>query len=419
MSDHTHHKAFFRQSGWLMIAGIMSGVLMLGVHLLSKKIPTSEYGTVVKMLAVAMFLPAIPLQMVFARETAAALAFGRTLALTGLIRKTLATLTGLWLVIVAVTLCLQNSILTHWNVSQASALWLLLLVIWGSLVAPVFMGILQGTQNFPWLGGVMIMNGGARLAGSALLVFFVAKTAAGVMAGIVTGLVAAILLGAWHSRKLWMGPAERFESVSLFKQVIPLLIGFTACQFLFSADTVFVGGFFSGDETGYYGAAGTLSRALIWLVAPLAQVMFPKLVHSSATSQKSKLLGLTLIGTGVLGLCGVAGLVLVGPLVVKMVYTQSYVGVATQIIPWYAGAMIPLSLANVLVNGLLAKSDFRVVPWLGGLAVAYGVTLFYWHPTLTSVLQMMGGFTTLLFLICAGYTWGPLARNKAAQAFIT
>ncbi|HEU5071899.1 MAG TPA: hypothetical protein VFV96_15960 [Verrucomicrobiae bacterium] len=411
MSDDAHDKAFFRQSGWLMISGIMSGILMMGVHLLSKKIPTAEYGTVVKMLAVTIIIPTMPLQMVFARETAAALALGKNRPLAGLIQKTVLIMSGLWLMAALVGLAFQQSILMHWNVAQASALWLLMLVVWASLVAPVFMGTLQGAQNFPWLGGVMILNGGVRLAGAALLVFCFTGTAAGVMTGVLAGVGASVLLGVWQTRRLWAATAEAFAWRPLLKQAIPLLIGFSAYQFLFSADTIFVGGFFSGDETGYYGAAGTLARALIWLVAPLATVMFPKLVQSTAKAQRNNLLGLTLLGTAILGLGGALGLVLVGPLVVKMVFTSNYVAAVTRIIPWYAGAMIPLSLANVLVNNLLARSDFRVVPWLALLAIGYTIVLNAWHPSLTAVLQCMAGFNAITFLICSLYTWGPLAKK--------
>jgi O-antigen/teichoic acid export membrane protein len=257
----------------------------------------------------------------------------------------------------------------------------------------------------------MILNGGVRLAGAALLVFCFTGTAAGVMTGVLAGVGASVLLGVWQTRRLWTGSVEAFPWRPLLRQAIPLVIGFSAYQFLFSADTIFVGGFFSGDETGYYGAAGTLSRALIWLVAPLATVMFPKLVQSNTKSQMSNLLGLPLLGTTFLGVGGALGLVLVGPLVVKMVFTSDYVTAVTRIIPWYAGAMIPLSLANVLVNNLLAKSDFRVVPWLALLAVGYTVTLNIWHPNLTAVLQCMAGFNAITFLICSVYTWGPLAKR--------
>ena len=71
------HAAFFRQSGWLMIANVGSGMMMYAVHLLNKKIPPEQYGIFGVLLAVAMFVPSMPLQMVMAQQTAQALATDR------------------------------------------------------------------------------------------------------------------------------------------------------------------------------------------------------------------------------------------------------------------------------------------------------------------------------------------------------
>ena len=39
---------------------------------------------------------------------------------------------------------------------------------------------------------------------------------------------------------------------------------------VFTGDTLFVKHYFTGADTGAYGCAGTLSRALIWLVRPFS-----------------------------------------------------------------------------------------------------------------------------------------------------
>ena len=57
-----------------MIANIGGGMLMWLVHFLNKFIQTSDYGVFGIFLTVVMLLPTIPLQMVFAQQTAKAIA---------------------------------------------------------------------------------------------------------------------------------------------------------------------------------------------------------------------------------------------------------------------------------------------------------------------------------------------------------
>src|SRR5579863_719783 len=82
-----HRARFFRQSGWLMIANIAGGVLMWAVHLLARATGKNEYGLFITLLTAVMLVPAIPLQMVFAQQTAKARATGRERELSALIRS--------------------------------------------------------------------------------------------------------------------------------------------------------------------------------------------------------------------------------------------------------------------------------------------------------------------------------------------
>ena len=86
MTAAAHRASFFRQSGWLMIATVAGGMFMTAVHFLSQAMPEAEYGQFVAFLSVAMFIPAMPLQMVLAQQTARALALHREHELSGLIR---------------------------------------------------------------------------------------------------------------------------------------------------------------------------------------------------------------------------------------------------------------------------------------------------------------------------------------------
>src|SRR5206468_6066473 len=78
---------FFRQSGWLMIANIGGGMMMWLVHFLNKIIPNTEYGVFGFLLTAVMLVPALPIQMVFAQQTASAIASNRMGQLSGFIRR--------------------------------------------------------------------------------------------------------------------------------------------------------------------------------------------------------------------------------------------------------------------------------------------------------------------------------------------
>jgi O-antigen/teichoic acid export membrane protein len=298
----------------------------------------------------------------------------------------------------------QQDVLARLQIVNPAALWVTVLVALGCLWFPLFCGLLQGQQNFLWLGWAIILNGAGRLAAVAVIVLLLQGHAAGILTGAFIGILASLGICVWQSRGIWRGRAAAFDWRGLLRQVVPLALGFGACQFVFSADPIFVQSYFDKEQTGPYVAVGTLARALVMFTAPLAAVMFPKIVRSAALKQKSNLMLLTLLVTA--GLVGGAALSLslIGPWLIKFVFQKSFVE-AAPLLPWFAWSMVPLALANVLVNNLLARSQFGVVPWLLAVAVGYGVALTFFHDTFLTVIQTLGLFNLLLLLVAAWFTW--------------
>ena len=400
-----HQSTFFRQSGWLMTASVGGGLLMWAVHFLSKRIPEAEYGVFGTLLAVVIFIPAMPLQMVLAQQTAKALAARREGELAGILRLFWIGTTALWLAGTVAVLCFQSELLAQWQMASPVAVWVtlpaLLLMLW----APVFWGMLQGRQNFLWLGWSMLSNGIGRVAVATLAVLVFARNATGMMAGVLAGLIVAVSVAIWTTRDLWARKSEAFDWRGLLRQIVPLMFGFAAFQFLFTADMMFVKSYFSKDEAAFYSGAGTLSRALLWLVMPLATVMFPRLVHSAAKSEKTNLMGIVLLGTAVLAALGAISLTVLGPWVVRFVFKPSFIEVATKILPWYAWAMLPIALANVLLNHLLAHGAYRVVAPLVVLVIGYAFALTRFHDSLIMVLQTLGVFGIGALALCAWFSY--------------
>jgi O-antigen/teichoic acid export membrane protein len=406
MTATAHRASFFRQSGWLMFATVVGGLFFTAVHFLSKFIPEAEYGQFGVFLSVAMFIPALPLQMVLAQQTARALALHREHELSGLIRAAWLGTFVIWLVAVGVVLLFQGPIMAQWKITNPAALYLTLPVLLFTVWLPMFSGVLQGQQNFLSLGWSGMANGVGRLAIAAFAVLVLHYFASGMMLGMLIGLGIAVLIAIWPTRSLWLSSPQSFEWRSLLRQIVPLTLGFGAYQFLLTADTMFVKTYFSSDEAAYYVSAGTLSRASMWLVGPLAAVMFPKIVHAKAKAEKSDLMGIVLIGTLVLAAGGATGLWVLGPWVVRFMFKPSYLEAASVLLPWYAWAVVPLAVANVLLNNLLARSLFKVVPALCVLVGVYAFALTQFRDTPVTVIKTLGVCNVLLLAVCAYYTWG-------------
>ena len=409
--------SFFRQSGWLMIANVSGGVLMWAVHLLNNFIPPGQYGNFGAFLAVIMLVPTIPLQMVLAQQTAKALALEKRGELAGVIRWFCLVTFFLWLAGSAVVFAFQSRLLAAWGMSSSAGLWLTMLIVLLSLWTPLFWGTLQGKQNFLWLGWSMMSNGLGRVLVAGVAVLLLHAYATGMMVGVLCGMIVAGTIAAWQARELWLAKKEKFEVSALLRQIVPLFLAFLGFQILFTSDTLFVKAYFTRINPSlpdYYVSAGTLSRALMWLVLPLASVMFPRLVQSAAKAEKTNLIWPVLLGTLVLSVVGGLGLVVLGPIVVRIVYQHSSPEAITSLLPWYVAAMVPLALANVLLNNLFARPSSRFLPAIVvfALAAGYLAALVRYHETMTMVLQVMGLFNLALLGACALFFWA----SKPAKA---
>ena len=406
--------SFFRQSGWMVITTVVSGLAMYGVHPFSKKIPESEYGVLGLLLAFlnCMSIPSLGLQMMFVQQTAAALTEGDKRCLAGVARKVLLGTFIIWLMMAGGVFLIQNDILTRWQISNPLALWLTMLVGFCALWTPVFGGILHGQQNFFWYGWSSMLNGIGRVTGVAVIVLVFHGYAAGMVGGILAGTVVMLGIFIWQTRSVWTAPSAPFLWKPWLARVIPLTFGFGSFVVMFSADPLFVQAYFDKEQTGFYTAAGTVSRALVAFTGPVVQVMFPKIVRSAATREKSDVLWLTLLISAGMAIFGALCLSLLGSVLLWIVYKDSYQA-AVPLLHWFPWGMVPLALANVLLQNLLARSHFKVVPWVTAVAVSYCLALTQFHGSFLSVIWTIGASTLLYFAVTLWFTWRtPGARDE-------
>lgn len=412
--------SFFRQSGWLMIATTAGGGLMFAVHMIAQRMPKEEYGVFNTLLQIItlMGIPAVGLQSVFAQQAAASLNPGHERELAGVFRAVLRATFFLWLLIAGLVFLFRDQILSALKIANPAALWITVLAGLIVLWRPLVLGVLQGRQNFLWLGGLLLADGVGRFLGVAVMIGLLAHYAAGGVVAVLIGMLVVMVGGLWWCRDCLRGGDTPVNWNAWLRRVTPLTFGMGVGIFMLSADMVFVQRFFPKDQTGYYAAAGMIGRALVYFTMPVAAVMFPKLARSAATGEKSNALLLALGFTALAG-AGAALMCSFFPeLPLRLArYDASYLAISAPLVPWFGWCMLPLTLAMVLLNSLMAQSQFRAVPWMLAVAVGYGVTLYLRHDSFIQVIQTIGCFGLALLAVCGWFTFRqPVVLKKSVAA---
>lgn len=408
-ATQAHHQAsFFRQSGWMMIATVAGGVLMFLVNFLSSKfIPDAEYAALGVLIQVLNWvtIPAIGLQTTFAQQTSAAITDGQHRQLVGTVRAVSRGIILIWLGMVAVTFLYRDRFTAELHLNHPAALWLTLGTGLFMLLLPIWQGLLQGRQNFLWLGWAAMFNALGRLLIGGLVVFLISRSAGAVMLGALAGFVAAVGVAWWQNRDVWHQSADPFEAGGWLRRVVPLSMACGASQFLFSADMIVVTRYFGGGgASAPYALGGTLARAIVLFTAPVVAVMFPKIVHSAARKQKSNLMFLALLGTMAMAAAAAIGLTLTSSLLIKVFSKPGYASIVP-LIPFFAWSMVPLAVGNVLMNNLVAQGRFKCAPVLVAVAVAYWIALQYFHDSFKTVIAVLGCFNLIFLAVCVVFTW--------------
>jgi O-antigen/teichoic acid export membrane protein len=428
VSSSHHRAAFFRQSGWMMLTATAGGVLMYAVHMVAKLMPKEEYGLFTTLLQVIslMAIPAIGLQTVFAQQAAAAVTDEQQRRVTSTFRGVWRAVFFIWLAMAAVVGVFWNQTLAGLKIGNPAALVVTVIIGLVAMWMPLVMGMLQGRQNFLWLGWTNIFNGVGRFAMVCVIVLLFHGWAAGAVSAVLLGMMVVIVIGGWQIRDVWRTETAPVDWNDWLRRVVPLTLGLGAAAFMLSADMVFTRKFFLAEQTGYYAAAGMIGRALVFFTQPLTLVMFPKIAHSAARGEKTDVLahalGLTLLAGG----AAVIGCTLFPWLPLRIVYDKSFLDISTPLVPWFAWSMLPLTLANVLLNALLARGRFAVVPWLVLVAIGYGAALAVvgqyagnladTQAGLRMMIQTLGVFSTLLLGVCAWFSFkSPMSKVQGHE----
>ena len=424
------HTAFFRQSGWLVVATVSSGVFMVATQVVANRwMAPAEYGVWFTLLRIylLMSIPSTGLQIIFAQQAASAVSDRQHHELARTVRATVQGTLLLWLLMALVAWVGQREWVSQLRISNPAALWATVFIGLASLWSPILKGVLQGQQNFLGLGWVLILDGAGRF-GAITIILILGGQAAGGMIGALIGQVASLGLGAWFILRLLKEPGEPLAWRPWLRRVLPLTLGIGSIQFMSNADVVFIQSVFAAGNAEAaacrYMPAAMIGLALLTFTLPMAAVMFPKVARSTALARDTRAARLAFGATVLLGGGAALACALFPSLPLKVIYhSRPEYWAAAPLVPWYAWCLLPLVLANVLIGNLLARERFAVVPLLVLVAASYGVALMLIKPLLLEVdafrafkvvVQTLGVFSLCLLGVAGIFTWAERDRSAAA-----
>jgi O-antigen/teichoic acid export membrane protein len=396
-----------------VIATTMSGAFLVAVYPILGRLPSGELSIYVSLLRLftLLGLGAAGLQIVMAQDAAAAVTTEEKARLGRTVRSVTKLLLAIWLIMLLVCVPLRDQIVTTFKITNPVAVWVTMGLVLMQLALPLAQGLLQGIQNFAWLGWSIMLNGLARFVAIAVAVILLKGHSTAALVGALVGMAAAVFVGLWPVRSLFKGERGEFEWIDWLRRLVPLSAGVGAVLMVMNADMLFVQAHFETDQAKFYAAVAMVGVGLVTFTTPMASVMFPKLVSSVAKGQKSNSFALAISGTALLGIFGALVCTILPSLPLRILYfNKPEFWVSAQLIPWFMWCMLPVPVANVLVADLLAKRRFEVVPWL--VAVAFGycwsintylgtVSKVDHFATFKGVIQRLGIFAILLLLVAA------------------
>jgi O-antigen/teichoic acid export membrane protein len=358
-------------------------------------------------------IPFLGVQTAFAQLTVRTEGTGDAGGVSAGLRAFVRLVLGVWVVVALGCLGFHERILADYKLGAAALAFGLAAAI-PSVVTPALFGVMQGREDFLWLGGATIVNGAAICSGVMLGVLLYQPTATGAVAGMCVGWWISLAFAAFRTRAQWRTPPGAFDFAAFFRRFVPLSLGLAMPTFMFGWDILTVQRFLSEEADGY-GAARVVGRTVVLITAPLTYVLFPKVVRSVARSEETGVLTHALAATALVGGLAALGCAFVPWLPLRIISGTKYLDYAP-LVPWFAWALLPLAMSGVLINNLLARECYGIVGWIVAIAGGYALALRLHHPSAGWVIFTMGTACTLLVLVCWAYTrWAVSAQRSRAS----
>jgi O-antigen/teichoic acid export membrane protein len=373
------------RSGVLLGAASAAAIVANYIFLLAagRFLGSDSYGSLAALLGLlaVILIPTQALQMAVSREMSHRIASGDPDSAHAFARRTLRLAFVGTVPLVAVALVLAVPLADLLNIDSTGVVVLAETSLVTAFVAPVAMGVLQGSQRFHALAALYIVPFVLRLG------FFAIAAAAGyrlggaVLATVASALAGTLMALALIRVSLRVGSLKpRIDLRPFLRYLAPVAIGLVGIALLTHIDLLIVKARFTGDEAGAYAAASAFARVALFLPATILAVLFPRTAARQARGEQTEdILGRSILATA--AFCGALAVFYwaTGIGIVSMTFGPDFREGGAVLAP-FALAIGLFSLANILVGYHLSRGETRYA-WIVATGVLVQVTVLALVPS--------------------------------------
>lgn len=378
-----------RQNAILFAGGFIAGVLGFVYHAIARRmLGTDVYGEVASMVALYAVLsaPYYILLLVMARYAVTLQTAGKSSSLRNLMLRTDRVITPptLLLVVLAVVLAVPTAAFEHLR-SPWPVIWLGLAVAAFWHVA-VPRGALQGTQRFSALSTNLALELVVRTSVLVLLLIL-GFSVSGSMAAILAGCVFAYAFGLYSLRETLSEHGEAVRLRTMFAFSLTAAAGTVGVLLIYNMDVVLAKHYLGNHDAGIYGGLNKIGTIIYFGTLSVSQVIFPRVVEAVATrGHPGRLLLLSAALLTVLGGAALVVFTVASKLVVLVLYGPGFEDAIPYV--FLMGLVgLALSLANLLVQFLMAVHDRVFVPILAAACVIEATLIALFHDQVGDVVH--------------------------------
>ncbi|MDR0994488.1 MAG: hypothetical protein LBN38_08015 [Verrucomicrobiota bacterium] len=399
--------------GTLMMAGTLAGaVCNAGFHMVvgrTLKGGGAEYGALVAMMGLILTVttPMLAVQNTLAHFISRLQKENRREEIRGFFLHWVRIFLWISLGIVAGAFLLRSPLSRFWPGVEERLVVVTFIVLAGSLWMSLFNGLWQGTQSFVWLAFAPQSWGLVRLGLGGVFTAFISATALAAVYAQGAGVLVVVVLGILFFLHLDFptgpGRGAPHETYRYLGSALVCLAGYGV---LMNLDTTLARHYFDAETAGVFAKAATIARTAVFLPVPIAAALFPKVTSSGALSTQSWRLLWRAIGITSLIIAAVVMVCLLLPQVPWMILYGAWqpeeARSAAALTQAMVLAMMPLSLAYVLLTFEMAQQRFRWGYGLAGCALGYVVGVGGFHATplqIPLVLAISNAVAVLLLLV--------------------